>query len=69
VLHHVLIIDDDPTMCTMLRMHLGKRNFQVTTHHTCEDAFAAVRSTDFDVIVTDLNMRGENGIDPTFRSS
>ncbi len=60
---HVLIVDDDPTMCTMLRMHLGKRSFQVTTQHNAEDAFAAVRSGDFDVIVTDLNMRGANGID------
>jgi two-component system response regulator HydG len=50
-------------MCTMLRMHLGKRSYDVTTHTSAQDAFAAVRSRDFDVIVTDLNMRGANGLE------
>jgi two-component system, NtrC family, response regulator AtoC len=59
----VLIVDDDPTMCTMLEMHLRKRSFDVATHCTADAAFAALRSDDFDVVVTDLNMRGMNGLE------
>jgi two-component system response regulator AtoC len=58
----VLIVDDDPTMCTMLRMHLGKRNYEVSTYTRAEEAFEALRAGDFDVVVTDLNMRGMNGV-------
>ena len=58
----VVIVDDDATMCTMLRTHLVRRGFEVTTHGAAVDAFDALRTSDFDVVVTDLNLRGMSGL-------
>jgi two-component system response regulator HydG len=43
-------------------MHLGKRNYEVATYTRAEEAFEALRAGEFDVVVTDLNMRGMNGV-------
>ena len=59
----VLVVDDDPAMCEMVRAHLVRRGYDVTTHQTAAAAFEALRSADFDVVVTDLQMRGMNGLE------
>jgi two-component system response regulator HydG len=59
----LLIVDDDPAMCAMLRAHLVKRRYEVTTSEVAADAFDLLRSGDFDVVVTDLQMRGMNGLE------
>ena len=59
----VLIVDDDASMGEMLRTHLVKRGYEVTVHGTGEEAFEALRSADFDVVVTDVRMRGMGGLD------
>ncbi len=61
--HRILVVDDDAAMCTMLRTGLGRRGFDVTTCSVPEDAFARLRNEEFDVVVTDLNMRGMNGLE------
>ncbi len=62
-MNRILIVDDDPTMCTMLATILGKRGFEVTTHGTADAAFTHLRTSDVDVVVTDINMKGENGLE------
>ena len=59
----ILVVDDDATMCHMLGVTLGKRGFEVVSHGIPEEAFETLRSEDFDVVVTDLNMRGMNGLE------
>jgi two-component system, NtrC family, response regulator AtoC len=59
----LLVVDDDPTMCTMLRLHLKKRGYDVVTHTSAGEAFDALRADDFDAVVTDLNMRAINGLE------
>jgi two-component system, NtrC family, response regulator AtoC len=59
----LLVVDDDPAMCTMLRVHLERRGFEVTVLGTAREAFELLRARDFDVVVTDLNMRGMNGLE------
>jgi two-component system response regulator HydG len=59
----VLIVDDDPAMCAMLRAHLVKRRYEVATSEVAADAFDTLRGGDFDVVVTDLQMRGMNGLE------
>ena len=50
-------------MCSMLKSVLGKRGFSVDVHTNAEQAFDALRAQDFDVVITDLNMRGMNGLE------
>jgi DNA-binding NtrC family response regulator len=59
----VLVVDDDPAMCAMVRAHLVKRRYEVATREIAADAFEILRSSDFDVVVTDLQMRGMNGLE------
>jgi two-component system response regulator HydG len=59
----VLIVDDDRAMCDLLEADLGDRGFEVETRTSGADALALLAGRDFDVVLTDLNMRGLTGID------
>ncbi len=59
----VLVTDDDRSMCELLQAGLPRRGFDVTWRTSAEEALAILFDRDFDVIVTDLNMPGTNGID------
>ncbi len=58
-----LIVDDDVAMCEMLRANLSRRGFDVVACGVANEAFEVLRTADFDVVVTDLNMRGMNGLE------
>ncbi|HEX4474751.1 MAG TPA: sigma-54 dependent transcriptional regulator [Polyangiaceae bacterium] len=59
----VLVVDDDSAQCDLLRDGLTRRGFAVTTRAWAEEALALLQTDDFDVIVTDLNMRGMSGLE------
>jgi DNA-binding NtrC family response regulator len=59
----VLLVDDDVSLAETLEIGLRKRGYEVTTRASAEDAQGLVMSEDFDVVVTDLNMRQVNGIE------
>jgi two-component system, NtrC family, response regulator AtoC len=61
--NRILIVDDDPNMCLMLKANLTRRDFRVTTSRSAAEAFETLRGDDFDVVLSDINMPGENGID------
>ncbi len=58
-----LIVDDDRSMCAMLDEALARRGFATTSCTSAQDAFQLLETADFDVIITDLNMSGMNGIE------
>jgi len=58
----VLIVDDDPSMGETLALWLNRRGFEATSRLDARDALTLLESTDFDVIVTDLNMHEMNGL-------
>jgi DNA-binding NtrC family response regulator len=60
---HVLVVDDDQSMCEMIREDLIRRGFEVTWHTAAEPAFDALMQGTFNVVLTDLNMPGMDGID------
>jgi two-component system response regulator HydG len=59
----VLVVDDDRAMCEMLDTGLGRKGYQVTWKTDADEAIDALRDTDVDAVVTDLNMRGMNGLE------
>jgi two-component system, NtrC family, response regulator AtoC len=63
VKRRILVVDDDAAMCGMLAAHLGRRGYEVTTREVAADAFELLRSSDFDAVVTDLQMRGMDGLE------
>src|SRR5262249_19841165 len=59
----ILVVDDDADMCAELERLLEKRGFGVTTTTSADEAFELVTKGDFDAVVTDLKMRGMNGVE------
>jgi len=58
----VLLVDDDAAMCSMLEARLGKRGYSVAALTAPEAALARLEE-DFDVLVTDVNMKGMDGVE------
>jgi len=59
----VLVVDDDKALCETLAAGLSRRGYDVTWRTSAQEAFEAVGEHDFDAVVTDLNMRGMNGLE------
>jgi two-component system response regulator HydG len=59
----VLLVDDDRPLCETLEAGLSKRGFSVEWRTDAGEALAALDAGDFDVVVTDLNMKGMGGIE------
>ncbi len=59
----VLIVDDDRALCETLEIALTKRDFRCTSRTSARDALLATADAEFDVVVTDLNMREISGIE------
>jgi two-component system response regulator HydG len=59
----VLVVDDEAAMATAMADELIARGIEASTVPTADEAFATLVDGDFDVVVTDLNMRGMNGIE------
>jgi two-component system response regulator AtoC len=59
----VLFVDDDPGMREVVGSLLGERGFDVTCLGSATEAMTALGDQEFDVIVTDLQMQGMDGMD------
>jgi two-component system phosphate regulon response regulator OmpR len=62
---HLLVVDDDTRIRTLLKRFLGENGFRVTVAANAADARRKLEGLDFDLIVLDLMMPGESGVDLT----
>jgi len=62
---HLLIVDDDERIRELLKKYLMKRGFLVTAATDAEHARRILEGLEFDVIILDVMMPGENGISLT----
>ena len=62
---HLLVVDDDARLRDLLRRYLSENGFRVTVAADVEDARANLASFAFDLIVLDVMMPGESGLDLT----
>jgi two-component system response regulator AtoC len=58
-----LVVDDDQSMCELLAVGLKKRGFDPICVTNASAAYDLLAAEDFDVVVTDVNMRGIGGIE------
>lgn len=62
---HILVIDDDKRLRDLLRRFLSDQGFRVTIANDAADARRKLAGLDFDLLVLDIMMPGENGLDLT----
>lgn len=60
---HILIIDDDKRIRDQLAQYLSESGFRVTTANDASCARASMRSLTFDLVLLDVMMPGESGLD------
>lgn len=59
---HILVVDDDERIRTLLQRFLSQNGFRVTAANDAADARAKMQGLDFDLLVLDVMMPGEDGV-------
>ncbi len=62
---HILVVDDDTRLRELLHKYLTEQGFRITAAQDAADARAKLVSFDFDLIVLDIMMPGESGLELT----
>lgn len=62
-MNHLLIIDDDMELCTLLQDYLGPEGFVVEVVHDGEQGARQAVEKDYDLVVLDVMLPGLNGFD------
>ena len=60
---HILVVDDDDGIRSLVKQYLNENNFLVTTSNSAENAADKVSVIKFDLIVLDVMMPGKSGLD------
>ena len=60
---HILVVDDDDGIRSLVRQYLNENNFLITTSNSAEDAIKKIELIKFDLIVLDIMMPGKSGLE------
>ena len=62
---HILVVDDEEGLLHLVKMRLTAMGFAVTGCTSGRDAIAAAKNNRFDLVITDLRLGNEDGLDVT----
>ena len=62
-LAHILVVDDDDGIRSLVKQYLNENNFLVTTSNSAENAEEKILIIKFDLIVLDVMMSGKSGLE------
>ena len=62
---HILIIDDEEGIRELLKEYLESENFFVSTAKDAEDAKNKIQLLEFDLLIVDIMMPGQSGLELT----
>jgi len=62
-INHILVVDDDNEIRSLVKQYLNQNNFLVTTAKSAEDATQKIDIIKFDLIVLDIMMPGKSGLE------
>lgn len=62
---HILVVDDDDRIRELIKEYLDNNNFYTTTAKDAEDAKNKIKLIKFDLIILDIMMPGQNGLELT----
>ena len=60
---HILVVDDDDGIRSLVKKYLNENNFLVTTADNAEEASKKVEIIKFDLIILDIMMPGKSGLE------
>ncbi|MEK4663676.1 response regulator transcription factor [Priestia sp. FSL H7-0729] len=61
--HKILIVDDDPHICEIVQVYCDREGFVSTCSHSGSEAMELLASFEPDLIILDILLANENGID------
>ena len=64
---HILVIDDDTRLRDLLHKFLSENGYRVTTAAEADEAYRKLSVFEFDLLVVDVMMPGQNGLEFTER--
>ena len=62
---HILVVDDDDRIRSLLKDYLSENNYIVSTAENADEAKKKINYLKFDIIILDVMMPGQNGYDLT----
>ena len=63
--NHILIVDDDDRIRSLLKDYLSENNYIVSTAENADQAKKRLEYIKFDIIILDVMMPGQNGYELT----
>ena len=62
---HILVVDDDDRIRELLKEYLTEENYLISTSNSAENAKQKIEMIKFDIIILDIMMPGQSGLDLT----
>jgi len=62
-LSHILVVDDDDGIRSLVKKYLNENNYLVTTASSAENAAEKIKIITFDLIILDIMMPGKSGLE------
>ena len=60
---HILVVDDDDGIRSLVKKYLNENNFLISTAENAEDAKKKIELIKFDLIILDIMMPGKSGLE------
>ena len=60
---HILVVDDDDGIRSLVKKYLNENNFLVNTANSAEEALEKIKIAKFDLIILDIMMPGKSGLE------
>ena len=62
-LPHILVVDDERSICELLEISFRKEGYRVEVAHNVDEARRKLESKIFDIVISDIRMPGGTGVD------
>ena len=60
---HILVVDDERSICELLEITFRKEGYRIEVAHNVESAKRKLESQIFDIVISDVRMPGQSGVD------